>query len=52
LLLARGVTKAEIEIVEKEASQVIAAAVDAAMAAPWPAISAGYADIQTAGAQL
>jgi acetoin:2,6-dichlorophenolindophenol oxidoreductase subunit alpha len=51
-LLACGVPQAEIEAIDEEAKLATAAALEAALEAAWPAIPAGYADIQTVGAQL
>jgi TPP-dependent pyruvate/acetoin dehydrogenase alpha subunit len=51
-LLARGMAKAKIAAIEVEARREVEEALEAALAAPLPAPSAGFTDIQTEGARL
>ena len=51
-LLARGIPQADLDAVDAAAQQAMEAARDAALGAPWPPASAGFTDIQTAGASL
>jgi pyruvate dehydrogenase E1 component alpha subunit len=52
VLLARGATRAALDAIDEEVRQAMDAALEAALEAPWPPASAGFTDIQTAGAQL
>ena len=49
-LLARGVPQVELDAIDAAAKRLMQAALDAALAAPWPQPSAGFTDVQSAGA--
>jgi pyruvate dehydrogenase E1 component alpha subunit len=51
-LLARGTRRPELDAIDEAVKEEMEAALEAALEAPWPPVSAGYTDIQTAGAQL
>jgi acetoin:2,6-dichlorophenolindophenol oxidoreductase subunit alpha len=51
-LIARGVRIDELDAIDAGVKEAMHAALEAALAAPWPRIAAGYTDIQTAGATL
>jgi acetoin:2,6-dichlorophenolindophenol oxidoreductase subunit alpha len=50
LFRARGGTDAEVQTLRQSAADEIAAAVEAAHAAPWPEADAAFTDVQTVGA--
>lgn len=49
-LLLAGADAQELETIEREAEQEVAAAIAAANAAPWPEPEAAFEDVQTTGA--
>jgi acetoin:2,6-dichlorophenolindophenol oxidoreductase subunit alpha len=49
-LAAHGIAERELDAIEREAAQEVAAALASADAAPWPDAAAAYTDVQTTGA--
>jgi acetoin:2,6-dichlorophenolindophenol oxidoreductase subunit alpha len=49
-LAVSGIGERELDAIEREAAEEVAAALAAADAAPWPDASAAFSDVQTTGA--